>query len=450
LNDVTLTSPNIGPSEWTDSQHTHASAATAGSTLGPGTTLSTPTLTTPSVTGVMTFTDATLQRTGAGALRLDTNLGVGVAPAAWGSTYRALQVGRGGAVWSAAAGFGTGLADNTYFDGTNYRAIATGFASRLFQSGGQVDISTAPSVAAGATQTFTQRLMLDQAGNLGLGGVPDAWGAGYPALQIVGLGLMGHVSDPGTAQIYSGAYFNGTGFISQGAVAPGRILLQGGGYTYSNAVAATAGGQAVTWRDRMSVGTNGTLTLNADAGQPHVAAAGALILQAADFVTLRSFGADRVSLYNQQFYPLADNAVILGDPTHRWQTVYAVTGAINTSLAEAKQDITPLDPAAALAAVLATDPVTFTYTTPAPTAAQYELPDDPEQAEQVLHQRLVNAPLQEAARSQAGFVLHDETGGYQTDPLFETGFGQSNAANSAGILLAALHELNRRLTAGGL
>jgi hypothetical protein len=147
------------------------------------------------------------------------------------------------------------------------------------------------------------------------------------------------------------------------------------------------------------------------------------------------------------FLPSRDNGVGCGAATNRWTAVYAVNGTIQTSSREAKQDITPLDPAAALAAVLATDPVTFTYTAPPATAEQYALPDDPDEAEAVLYQRLTAGPLAAAARTQAGFVLEDESGRYQTAPLFSTGTGQSNPANTAGVLLAALHELDRRLSA---
>lgn len=352
LNDVTLTSPNIGAAEWTDAQHTHASAATAGSTLGPGTTLSTPTLQTPAVSGVMTFGgDATLQRTSAGALRVATNLGVGVAPAAWHSARNALQVGGAGAHYGNVGGAGSRLSDNTYLDAAPVsRALVTGTAVLLDLNNavaGGLAVQNAPSVAAGATQTFTTRLSLAATGTLTL--TPDA---GQQALSV-----------PSGAALAS----------------PGNLFVD--------------------------PGTN-------------------------------------------FFVPRGDGAVNNGSSGNKWASVWTTGGVVSGSAAELKEDLTPLDPAAALQAVLNTDPVTFTYTAPAPTAAQYELPDDPEEAEQVLHERLVNAPLMEAARSQAGFVLASPD--YATDPLFETGAGQSNAANSAGVLLAALHEIDRRLTAGGL
>lgn len=49
-----------------------------------------------------------------------------------------------------------------------------------------------------------------------------------------------------------------------------------------------------------------------------------------------------------------------------------------------------------------------------------------------------------------GFVLQDDTGQFPCDPMFETGEGQSNAANTCGVLLAALRNIDQRLTAGGL
>jgi hypothetical protein len=118
-------------------------------------------------------------------------------------------------------------------------------------------------------------------------------------------------------------------------------------------------------------------------------------------------------------------------------------GTINQSSREAKEAISPLDPAAAMAAVRNTQPVTFDYRPPPRPEGWYDLPDDPEQAEQALLQRLTAAPLEAGARHQAGFVLGSPD--YPTDPLFETGEGQSNAANSVGVLLAALRDLDARV-----
>jgi hypothetical protein len=297
--------------------------------------------------GGTTATDTTLTRTGAGALRADSSLGVGVNPAAWGGGYNAAQVGQQAALWGTNAGAGAYLSQNVSFDGTNRRALATGAATEIEQSGAQINFKNAPSVAAGAAQTFTVRASIGGTGTLTL--APDAGAAAVTTAGILRLGA--------TSDLY---------------VQPGTGVFAGG----------------------------------------------------------------------------TDNAVSCGHPSVRWTFVAAVAGTINTSLADAKQDITPLDPAAAMAAVRATTPCTFDYRPPERSAEWYELPDDPEQAEAVLYQRLVSGPLEEAARHQQGVVLNDPS--HPCDPLFSTGEGQTNPSNSVGILLAAMKQLDSRLTAGGL
>jgi len=124
--------------------------------------------------------DATIQRTGVGALRLDKYLGVGAAPAAWAaSELGVVQVGTS-AYRDSNVGF------NTYYDGTNNRAIATGAALSLSHQSGQLYVYNAPSVAAGATQVFTLRQQMSAAGTLTLS--PDA---ATNALSITGLGTLG-------------------------------------------------------------------------------------------------------------------------------------------------------------------------------------------------------------------------------------------------------------------
>jgi hypothetical protein len=56
-------------------------------------------------------------------------------------------------------------------------------------------------------------------------------------------------------------------------------------------------------------------------------------------------GAAIVGVTATDFRPLVDNTKSLGTASFRWTTVYATTGAINTSDARTKQDIAPLDEA---------------------------------------------------------------------------------------------------------
>jgi hypothetical protein len=201
---------------------------------------------------------------------------------------------------------------------------------------------------------------------------------------------------------------------------------------------------------RLHVGTTGTLSLTPDSGQDSIVAGGSLRLNAAasGFVFLLTYGgAQTLYLDAAQLLPAPNNAVGLGGSANKWTVVWATNGTIQTSLAEAKTGITPLDPAAALAAVRATTPVTFDYLAPERSADAYELPADPEQAQAVLEQRLRSGPLETAARHQVGVVLNDPT--HPCDPMFATGAGQTNPSNSVGILLAALKNLDSRLTSLG-
>jgi len=124
--------------------------------------------------------DVDLTRTGVGALRLDTNLGVGVAPPAWGSGYRAINLGERGALRAVASGSDIGLIDNSFNNGTDNRAIAAGAASLLSMGAGNLFFYNAPSVGAGAIQAYTQRLHVSPTGTLTL--TPDA---GVPTMLAI-------------------------------------------------------------------------------------------------------------------------------------------------------------------------------------------------------------------------------------------------------------------------
>ena len=97
------------------------------------------------------------------------NLGLGVAPSAWGSSYKALQFGSG-----AIAGFSTTALDiygNAYDSGTGawkYLNSSQG-ATRYAAFNAQHQWFNAPSGTAGNAITFTQALTLDASGFLMLG-----------------------------------------------------------------------------------------------------------------------------------------------------------------------------------------------------------------------------------------------------------------------------------------
>lgn len=120
-----------------------------------------------STTGVLTF------KTGAALterLRIDAsgNLGLGVTPSAWASTFKTLQVG----ATASLVGFNSEymwLASNWSADAGVDRYITSAPATIYRQHNGGHAWFTAPSGTAGNAITFTQAMTLDASGNLGVG-----------------------------------------------------------------------------------------------------------------------------------------------------------------------------------------------------------------------------------------------------------------------------------------
>jgi hypothetical protein len=277
------------------------------------------------------------------------NVGIGVPPAAWGSTLRVIQMGQVGSGRTALLDDGsvtTYLTQNTYHDGTNWRAVAASFGSLLSLSGGGVTpftVQTAPSVAAGAVQAFTTRMSVNQQGTLTL--TPDA---GQDALSIGTL----------NAAIQNTA---------------GAVLFKSAG----NAVA-----------------------------------------------------------------PYPDNAYTLGAVANRWTVVYAVTGAINTSTVEYKEDITPLDPAACAQAVLDTDWVAFEYLPPALPPGRPGETVAQSTARVSAHSRMVQETA--FARRQNGYVLGSPS--HRISPLFGLSDRKSASPQAdLAVVACALQDALRRI-----
>lgn len=97
------------------------------------------------------------------------NLGLGVTPSAWGSTYRAAQVGLSSSLVGITNDVQTHLTTNARFDGTNWIYIATSPASRYMQDNNVHKWFNAASGTSGTTATFTQALTLDANGKLLVG-----------------------------------------------------------------------------------------------------------------------------------------------------------------------------------------------------------------------------------------------------------------------------------------
>ena len=104
-------------------------------------------------------------------MRLDAsgNLGLGVTPSPWLSTFRALQIGVGTVLYNNTNANGTFLGSNFYWNGTNNIYIGSNTATSYAQTGGQHQWFNAASGTAGNPITFTQAMTLNASGNLGIG-----------------------------------------------------------------------------------------------------------------------------------------------------------------------------------------------------------------------------------------------------------------------------------------
>jgi len=110
------------------------------------------------------------------------NVGVGVTPSAWATSYKAFQIGQSASL----SGFSSELAvfgSNCYFDTTDSRweRITSGFTSQYYQTSGTHVWRTGGTAGANTDCAFTQAMTLDASGNLFIG--KAATGLGTVGIQ---------------------------------------------------------------------------------------------------------------------------------------------------------------------------------------------------------------------------------------------------------------------------
>jgi hypothetical protein len=150
--------------------------SSGGGSLATGSTGYASLLTTQGATPLQFGTNLTVRAT----LDSSGNLGLGVTPSAWGSSYTALQLKTYGSIYDLNAGY-CGQASNAFNNGTNWIYRTSNFATRYEQYVGSTNAHSwyiAPSGTAGDPITFTQAMTLDASGNLLVGttGLPVANG----------------------------------------------------------------------------------------------------------------------------------------------------------------------------------------------------------------------------------------------------------------------------------
>lgn len=169
--------------------------------------------------GTGTYLPLTFTVNASERMRLDTsgNLGLAVTPSAWGSAWKAIQVGNGGAVVGRTDNASIYLASNTYFDGTNYRYLTTDGASyyRVYQ--GTHYFYTAASGTAGDVATFTQALAIESNGRVlatAAAGLGYGVGAGGQVTQVTNKGTAVTLNKPTGLITMSGAALSANATVS--------------------------------------------------------------------------------------------------------------------------------------------------------------------------------------------------------------------------------------------
>jgi hypothetical protein len=106
-------------------------------------------------------------------LRLNSsgNVGIGVTPSAWGTVYKAVDIGLTSLWAQISAGYGTFVSTNLYFDGTNFKYKSNGAAAYYLQASDSAHswAIAAGGVPAGTTFTPVTAMKLDASGNLLVG-----------------------------------------------------------------------------------------------------------------------------------------------------------------------------------------------------------------------------------------------------------------------------------------
>jgi hypothetical protein len=195
------------------------------------------------------------------AARLDStgNLGLGVTPSAWSSSFKALQVSPRAALWGDTSQ--TILSHNIYATSGGDLYIANGNATLFTQQNGAYKWLTSASGTAGNAITFTQAMTLDASGRLGVGTTSPSnllhvkLTSGGDTSQFEGAGASDsriNITNTGVSNTYLG--FNNSG-STNGVGIPTGVAYFANGNSYPIAFSTNN-------TERARIASDGTFTFS--------------------------------------------------------------------------------------------------------------------------------------------------------------------------------------------
>ena len=270
--------------------------------------------------GVAYLNGSKVLTTGSALVFDGTNLGVGVTPSAW--SWRALQVGSfGGFFATNSAAYASYLGNNAYYDGSNWRYIASTGAVHYELAGGDRAHKwyNAASGTANAAITFTQAMTLDSSGNLGIGTTSPG-----TRLQVTGANTTFDTAAFGQMLVQSTTAYNST---PRAGIAFSVKYTAGGTYTaggctiqsykenstdgdFGTGLLFTTQGNAVAPSEKMRLDSSGNLGIGTTSPTQKLTVNSiATIKDTSNSVAQLTFAGSGSDFFGRIFYNLSTNAM---------------------------------------------------------------------------------------------------------------------------------------------
>lgn len=194
------------------------------------------------------------------------NVGIGVTPEAWDSNYTVLQLGGLGSFWAYSSAISDApvyMSDNMYYDGS-FKYMVSNEASHYQQISGKHVFAVAASAPADSVISWTTALVIDNAGNAGLGVTPaSGWGASWKALQIGTTGALYNTSSE--TLLTNNSYHDGSGWRYLTDNEASQIWMDSTGKIRFGVAAVGSATNAISWTHAITIDASANLDVASSA-----------------------------------------------------------------------------------------------------------------------------------------------------------------------------------------